>query len=247
MFWIVWIVIFAVTIGMIASVVSSLRKSPLYGAAKAVGAYMEAQEEELKLMEASRQKQNAIVEELKEIDENFSYAQFADFVDMSASLAIQARSSHDEGAIAKLREYASASFLDDYVQGMVKMKRAREYAYRNIAMEEMILTALEQRNSYFVLSVEAMMRYDYASYENGSLKRLQEQKSRLILTYTKKREKIGEQQHYDAMTHCPNCGAAIDLITMQKCPYCDSHFYYKSNVWMLHEIQEFKQSTYGLR
>ena len=141
---------------------------------------------------------------------------------------------------------ASASFLNDYVHDLVKLSQASECAYRNVNVEELYMKDVRQEQNYDVIEVEVMVCYDYSTYQNKKLLRQKEMKSKLHFIYSKHKEKIGINQEYEAMTHCKNCGAPVDVIHDEKCPYCDSYYYTKSNIWMLHELREYQQELYGL-
>lgn len=226
--------------------IQSFKQSSLNSAAQVIGAYMKENEEMEQRKAEMLNEQNRLIDELKTIDANFSFTSFQRLVASTSCWAMEAKSTNAKEVIAQLRKYASASFLNDYVHDIEKVSQIKQCTYRNVCLEEMIMKEVKQQDEYDVIIVEAMVRYDYATYQNDRLLRQKEMKSKLELTYTKKKERIGINQEYEAMTHCPNCGAPIDVIHDEKCAYCDSYYYAKSNIWMLHELREYQQALYGL-
>ena len=242
----IWIILIIICCIVVYAMIQSLRKSPLYDVAKVVGTYIQENEELEQQKRLNIEKQNQIIEELRQSDANFSYSAFQNLVKNTSSWAIEVKSTKHDKVMQQLRKYASASFLNDYVFELAKTSQVNECAYRNVRLEEMIIKEHQKHNDYDVIIVEALVCYDYATYQRQKLMRQKEMKSRLMLTYTKKKETIGINQTYEAMTHCKNCGAAIDVIHDEKCPYCDSYYYEKSNMWMLHELTEYQCESYGL-
>lgn len=242
----IWIIFIMIVVMSIFTMIERLKRSPLNEVTQALGAYMKEQELLEQQKAAQIEHHNALIEKLKNIDANFSYSAFQTLVKNTSRWAMEVKSTNHQDAMKKLRKVASPSFLNDYVHDLVKLSQASECAYRNVNVEEMYMKEVKQEQNYDVIVVEAMVCYDYSTYQNQKLLRQKEMKSRLLLTYTKKHEVIGINQTYEAMTHCKNCGAAIDVIHDDKCPYCDSYYYEKSNIWMLHELIEFQCESYGL-
>lgn len=242
----IWLIIIIILILVGYRIYETYRKSSLHTVVQAVDQYMKENEEVEQRKALLIQQHQQLIDELKQIDANFSYTAFEQLVKKTCQWAMEAKSTHHQEAIGKLRQYASASFLNDYVHDLQKLKMAGECSYRNVIVEEMIMKEVKHQNQYDIILVDAMVRYDYATYHQKRLLRQKEMKSILKLTYSKEKEKIGIEQEYEAITHCPNCGAAIDVIHDKKCPYCDSYYYTKTNIWMLHELRELPQDQYGL-
>lgn len=241
------LLVFIIVLAIVVSVlIQSFKQSPLHDATQMIGAYLKENEELENQKQAMINHHNQCIEKLKNMDANFSYSEFKRLVATTSAWAFEAKSTHHQKAIANLRKYASASFLNDYVHDIEKVSQLKECSYRNVVLEEMYMKEVKQQNDYQAIIVEAMVRYDYATYRDHRLTRQKEMKSKLLLTYTKKQEIVGMEQLYTAQTHCQNCGAAIDIIHEDKCPYCDSYYYTKSNIWMLHEMLEYQQADYGL-
>lgn len=242
----IWIILMIIVGMSIYTMIERLKSLPLTEATQAISTFMKEQQQLEKQKAETIKHHNDLIDKIKNIDANFSYSSFQTLVKNTSKWAMEVKSTNHQEAMEKLRKVASASFLNDYVHDLVKLSQASECAYRNVNVEELYMKDVRQEQNYDVIEVEVMVCYDYSTYQNKKLLRQKEMKSKLHLIYSKHKEKIGINQEYEAMTHCKNCGAPVDVIHDEKCPYCDSYYYTKSNIWMLHELREYQQELYGL-
>lgn len=199
-------------------------------------------QEEQKEKEEYINRNNEVISKIALYDQNFSYEEFKKLVEKVIPLYIKARN-YNENGIEDLRMYSSKAFIEDYIRELEKLKSESMYSYSAVLISDIALQEVSQSGNNILLKTGITLRADVSKYNDKSVLVKRSTVTQMYdASFIKTQEDTSVSQDRDVMVNCPNCGAPVHILSEKTCSHCGSAIYAKQNMWVLHNVTQYRNN-----